>query len=78
MHGLTKIELRKFTFQYAIKFELNVPPSWITNESAGKDWELGFMKKHSQLKIKRMKNKKKMINVNKKAKKVFRFQTFPH
>lgn len=37
MHGFTKIELRKFTFQYTIKFELNVPPSWITNESAGKD-----------------------------------------
>lgn len=55
-HGLTKADLRKFAFQYAISLRLNVPRSWTKNESAGKDWEQGFMKRHRQLTLRKPEN----------------------
>lgn len=52
-HGLTRIDVRKFAYQLAVKNELDFPDSWRTNNMAGQDWLKGFRKRHPDLSIRK-------------------------
>lgn len=47
-YGLPITEDGTLSFQFAVGLKKNVPPNWNKEEKAGKDWYLGFMKRHSQ------------------------------
>lgn len=50
-YGMTPIEVRKFAFQCAEKYNLKCPNSWHERKMAGEDWFSSFLKKHPTLSI---------------------------
>lgn len=45
-YGLTFPDARKFSFELAVANSLKIPPNWIKNSMAGKDWMSSFIKRH--------------------------------
>lgn len=56
---VTVASLRKLAFQYASslnnlgKLKCKIPVTWVSNNSAGKDWYLGFKARHTELAIRK-------------------------
>ncbi|EDS28122.1 conserved hypothetical protein [Culex quinquefasciatus] len=51
MYGLTYADIRNLAFDLASKNDLQRPASWDEHESAGKEWLVGFMKRHKNLSL---------------------------
>jgi len=51
--GLNPKEVRKLTFEFAVKLELKVPMNWTNNKEAGVDWFSAFLKRNSSISIRR-------------------------
>ena len=47
--GLTSQNISLLAFEMAERNQIPTPQSWADNQSAGKEWLLGFMKRHPQL-----------------------------
>lgn len=55
--GSTLMQARQLAFDYAAFLQLkNIPDTWITNKSAGKDWVSSFMVRHSNLSLRKPEN----------------------
>lgn len=53
-YGLTYRSIQKLAYQYgSIIATCKMPQQWITNESAGKDWMSGFMRRHKELSLRK-------------------------
>ena len=50
-YGLSRRELMKFAYDFAVANEKKTPEIWEKNKSAGKQWYYGFMKRHSNLSL---------------------------
>lgn len=50
-YGLTTREVRKIAFQFAIKYNKDIPCSWRSNECAGEDWLRLFLRLNPRLSI---------------------------
>ncbi|XP_014664978.1 PREDICTED: uncharacterized protein LOC106807207 [Priapulus caudatus] len=50
-YGLSMDETRKLAYEYANRLGVEMPPSWIENEKAGKDWLQGFMKRQPEISL---------------------------
>ncbi len=50
-YGLRPKEVRKVVYNIAVDKGIACPESWKKNECAGKDWYLGFMKRHPDLSL---------------------------
>ena len=48
-HGLTQKQARQLAWEFAKTNQRKYPSSWDENNSAGADWMLGFMKRHSEI-----------------------------
>lgn len=45
-YGLSTKECRKLAYQLAANNNCKYPPAWDQNQAAGKDWMMGFLKRH--------------------------------
>ncbi|ESO05980.1 hypothetical protein HELRODRAFT_73069, partial [Helobdella robusta] len=45
-YGLSRKEARKLAYGFAVQNNVEHPPSWDANETAGKDWYNQFMHRH--------------------------------
>lgn len=52
-YGLTSTDIRKFAFEAAVHFKLDVPVSWHANELAGKEWYLAFLERNKSLSLRK-------------------------
>ena len=52
-HGLTTTEARKFAYSYARANNISVPENWCFNEAASKDWLLAFLKRNSDISVRK-------------------------
>lgn len=50
-YGLSRTDLMKFVYEYAVAIGRKIPESWETNKSAGKQWYYDFMKRHNELSL---------------------------
>ena len=50
-YGLSLQKSRELAYKYAVNLKKNVPSSWTTNSSAGKDWMDGFRKRNPQISL---------------------------
>ncbi|XP_074037775.1 uncharacterized protein [Leptinotarsa decemlineata] len=55
-YGLTYQMLRTLAYDYALKLERNIPNSWVANKTAGIDWIQGFMRRHTELSLRKPEN----------------------
>ena len=49
--GLTPLDVRKLSYEYALTLTIDVPESWRYSKIAGVDWFYGFLKRHPGLSI---------------------------
>ena len=49
--GLTPLDVRKLSYEYALVLTIDVPESWRYSKIAGADWFYGFLKRHPGLSI---------------------------
>lgn len=47
---------RKFVYDYAVKNNISIPPTWIKNEMAGYDWIYGYMRRMPELSLRKPEN----------------------
>lgn len=52
-NGLSLKELRALAYEYAKKIGISYPNSWDENQEASSDWQLNFMKRHSNLSLRK-------------------------
>ena len=52
-YGLTKVNVQRMVYELAIKNNKNIPESWNKNKSTGRDWLYGFMKRHTNLSLRK-------------------------
>lgn len=52
-YGLTPKNVRTLAYDCAIKFGITFPISWNSNKMAGKDWLTGFLKRSTELSIRK-------------------------
>lgn len=52
-YGLTTSDLRKLAYEYAVANNIAIKEGWKTNSMASKDWLFGFLKRHSNLSIRK-------------------------
>ena len=52
-HGLTAVETRKLAQAYAEKNNVNTPVTWISINKASADWLTGFLKRNTNLSIRK-------------------------
>ena len=52
-HGLTPRKTRKLAYIYGKANDIDMPRPWRKNESAGQDWFAGFMKRNTNLSIRK-------------------------
>ena len=52
-YGLIKVNVQRMVYELAIKNNKNIPDSWNKNKSAGRDWLYCFMKKHTNLSLRK-------------------------
>ena len=52
-NGLSLKELRALAYEYAKKIGISYPYSWDENQEASSDWQLNFMKRHSNLSLRK-------------------------
>ena len=50
-YGLSVQEVRRLAYEYAVKLDLDIPPSWKEDKEAGKDWMSGFLSRHEEITI---------------------------
>ena len=50
-YGFSVKELRKLAYEYAKQIGISYPDAWYANREASSDWQLGFMKRHSNLSL---------------------------
>ncbi|XP_050337784.1 inositol polyphosphate-5-phosphatase A isoform X2 [Bactrocera neohumeralis] len=50
-YGISLMELRKLTYEFARKVGASYPDPWNDNQLASKDWQLAFMKRHKNLSL---------------------------
>jgi len=55
-YGLSYKNLRVLAFDYAKALTIKYPPSWDAKQMAGLDWVQGFMKRHTNLSLRRPEN----------------------
>lgn len=55
-YGLTYLQTRKLAYEYAKRLLRSVPKNWLNNEIAGCEWMKGFMKRHSDLSLRKPEN----------------------
>lgn len=53
--GLSPKEVRKLSFEFAVKLGLKVPMNWTNNKEAGVDWFSEFLKRNSSISIRQYK-----------------------
>ena len=52
-HGLTPQKLKLLVYSYAVFNGIPVPPIWVRNKRAGKDWFNSFLKRNKRLSIRK-------------------------
>ncbi|XP_071945228.1 uncharacterized protein [Antedon mediterranea] len=52
-HGLSPKEIRKLAYQLAIANQVKIPQNWSDVDQASSEWFTGFLKRHSNLSIRR-------------------------
>ncbi|XP_071638428.1 tigger transposable element-derived protein 6-like [Temnothorax longispinosus] len=52
-HGLTRKQVMQLAYQLAVANKLDCPRNWQEKQSAGVDWYYGFMKRHSELSLRK-------------------------
>lgn len=52
-YGLTTTGVRKLAFEYGTRLEVEMPSNWSEYSLAGKDWLHGFMKRHTNLSLRK-------------------------
>ncbi|XP_043465707.1 uncharacterized protein LOC122500710 isoform X2 [Leptopilina heterotoma] len=52
-YGLSTRDVRCLAFSFAKRLNLSMPKSWEDNKIAGADWLIGFMKRHSDLSLRK-------------------------
>lgn len=52
-YGLSKYDTKKLAFRFAKANGKNLPESWIKSEAAGKDWMIGFLRRHPALSLRK-------------------------
>lgn len=52
-YGLTPTDVRRLAYECAVKYGRKFPESWHTNKMAGKDWLTSFLKRNSELSIRK-------------------------
>lgn len=52
-HGIGPKEVRRMTYDCAIKYKINIPDTWHTNKMAGKDWMSAFLTRNTSLSIRK-------------------------
>lgn len=45
-YGLTIDALRELAYLFAVSLDRQFPEKWINDKKAGKEWAMGFMKRH--------------------------------
>ncbi|XP_049315798.1 uncharacterized protein LOC125779196 [Bactrocera dorsalis] len=50
-YGISLMELRKLSYEFARKVGASYPDPWNDNQQASKDWQLAFMKRHKNLSL---------------------------
>lgn len=55
-YGMTYQQIKKLAYDYAKKLERAVPVNWEEHKSAGTDWLKGFMKRHTNLTLRKPEN----------------------
>lgn len=53
LYGLSMKRCMKFAYELAKANNINIPPSWKENKSAGYEWMLSFRKRHPQLSLRK-------------------------
>lgn len=51
--GLSPKDVKKLAYEFAIKLDLKIPPSWTKYEFAGDDWFSSFLKRNNTLSIRK-------------------------
>ncbi|XP_071950522.1 uncharacterized protein [Antedon mediterranea] len=59
--GLTPDDVRKFAYELAIAYEVDLPQSWTENQKAGKDWFCSFLKRHPNVSIRAAEKKSAIL-----------------
>ena len=52
-HGLGPKDVRRLAYECAVQYNVNIPESWRQNKMAGKDWMNGFLKRQSELSLRK-------------------------
>nr|XP_049694743.1 uncharacterized protein LOC126054214 [Helicoverpa armigera] len=52
-HGLGPKDVRRFAYECATKYNLQMPNTWHVNKMAGKDWLQGFLSRNDRLSIRK-------------------------
>lgn len=52
-YGLTRMQVRKLAYEFALRNNKTFPPSWAKNNCAGEDWFSGYMKRFPNLSLRR-------------------------
>jgi len=51
--GLSTKDVKKLAYEFALKLDLKIPPSWTKHEFAGDDWFSSFLKRNNTLSIRK-------------------------
>ena len=52
-YGLTKLNVKKMAYEVAVKSKKKFPNRWNETKLAGNEWLYGFMKRHSDLSLRK-------------------------
>ena len=52
-YSLSPFDLRKFAYEFGVSLQKKIPNSWKSNKTAGSDWFYGFMRRHTDLSIRK-------------------------
>lgn len=52
-YGYSPKDVRRLAYECAVKFGIKIPASWTANKMAGKEWLTMFLKRHSELSIRK-------------------------
>lgn len=55
-HGLTFDLTKRFVYEYVKKNQIKYPPTWDENQSAGKAWLMGFMRRNREISLRKPEN----------------------
>ena len=50
---MSPFDLRKFAYEFGVSLQKKIPNSWKSNKTAGSDWFYGFMRRHTDLSIRK-------------------------